>query len=723
MKNYVLSILMFFFFTNVNGAILTELDGFKWQPYSEYGYSGAKSEKGDILVPARYETCYYERGHFSVKTFSGLTGIFSKEGKVIIPANKYQNVMSPERGLSVYVVIGPEGWGVKSADGKELIPEIYDAISLLEVAGGYYYQVNKSGYQGIIDDKGKIIISPERHFNIVSMIDDKKNGITYSFVIYGNGQKTMSGVCDSKGKELIRTNYFMTKLVSDNSGDKYYEVTMGNSTGRMSLDGKILVAPEPYEKETRQWGVSPAWYLVCNEKNKYGAKDSNKKELIPCVYDMVQLTEDRKYFQVRDGIYMGLYSLTGKCIVPTSSHNIVVYSDESGITFMTEDYKSGMVDDDGKIIVYPKFKYVDLIRPSAYRGEDGIVVWCKDRGRVGVQSKNGQSIIPCEYDNITVLSRKDDYFIVVHLGNKRGMFSKNGKSMIPIDYESIDLYNYGINADKGFFYVNNGGKIGVYSLEGKQLINAETFSSIKYDYYNKSFKAIDGNRTCIFDEDGFLLSDNSSDIKRDEFIRQADAAFERRDYKSSASLYGKAIDIKPSASLYFNRGVSLYNRDNYIEAIADFERCLNNNPSFNLRERSLDLIGKAKVYQAEKEYKREQMAGAIFGLVFSAANIYMQSQMPKGTNRNAIGHQYNDDSYDDEGSSTDIGYSSSRTSKSRSSGAVCTICHGGGDCLSCHGDGIRTDNQFGTGQDPTKKCGVCGGTGICNICKGTGRQN
>ena len=53
---------------NNNGkanSICTEKDGFKWQPYMELGRTGAKSLNGEVLVPAKYETCYYEMGHFS----------------------------------------------------------------------------------------------------------------------------------------------------------------------------------------------------------------------------------------------------------------------------------------------------------------------------------------------------------------------------------------------------------------------------------------------------------------------------------------------------------------------------------------------------------------------------------------------------------------------------------------------------------------------------------
>lgn len=723
MKHIVLFFIAFLIFFRIEGQInsRTEVDGFKWQVYFEHGYIGAKSEKGKVLVPARYKHCSYESGHFLVQTSSGLKGIYSQEGKVIIPANKYQNILFDHFNLPVFIVIGPNGWGVKSIKGKEMLPDIFDYISIQGNSfDGWYFQLNQNGYQGVADERGNIIISPERHYDQVYRDGDKSTGFFFPFICYNDGQDYISGVCDSKGKEVIRTKYYKTLLKKDRSGNYYYEITEGNSTGEMSIDGNVLLSPKPFELETLEFGLnSTKWYKTSNKKNKFGAKDSNKKLLIPCEYNMIYLTKDKKYFIVVKGIYKGLFSLDGQCILPTKNHYISINPQGNDIYFMTEDHKSGVANDQGEILVTPKYKYVELIKGSKYKGKDGVVVWCKEAGKCGVETMNGQMILPCKYDNIGILSLPDDYYIQAYMGNQVGLFTKNGQMIIPISYESIDVFSYGENGEKKFFYVNNGGKVGVFSETGRQIINAETFKKISYNIDESTFIAVDGKKVCTFDEDGVLLSDNTPNIKRDEFITQADAAFEKGNYKSAATYYGKAIAIKPSATLYFNRGVSNYNRDNYIEAIEDFERCLNNDPSFDLVEKSIDLIGKSKTYQMAKDERRQQMAGAIFGLVLSTANLYFQSKQQTNRGSGYKGYQYDDDSYDYD-SSSESGYSSSTSSSSqkKSSGAVCRICHGDGKCLSCHGDGIRTDNQFGTGQDPTKKCGVCGGTGICNICHG-----
>ena len=126
-----------------------------------------------------------------------------------------------------------------------------------------------------------------------------------------------------------------------------------------------------------------------------------------------------------------------------------------------------------------------------------------------------------------------------------------------------------------------------------------------------------------------------------------------------------------------------------------------------------------------KGNQQEQIANAIMGATISTMGLFLpkqQSGVPvynrnSGTSISGGSTGYGASSYSSSSSS-----SSSRSS-SNSKGSVCRNCNGGGKCPSCHGKGIRTDNSFGTGTDPTKKCGVCGGDGICNTCGGSGHKN
>ena len=98
-----------------------------------------------------------------------------------------------------------------------------------------------------------------------------------------------------------------------------------------------------------------------------------------------------------------------------------------------------------------------------------------------------------------------------------------------------------------------------------------------------------GKRICKFSYEGKLLSDNIDRVQVDEYTNQADEFFKSKNYKKAAEFYGKALEISPTASLYFNRGVSFYNNNKYPDAISDFNRTLSSKPSERLRVRSIEL--------------------------------------------------------------------------------------------------------------------------------------
>lgn len=707
----------------------TEEDGFRWQPYLEYGFRGAKTLDGKILVPAKYDECTYENGYFRVITPSKFNGIFSRKGKVIIRPNKYLNIIPVNASSDTpFKVIGSNGWGLVSSNGKYLIPEEYDYIGTAEDnEKNRFFILYKSGFTGIATIDGKILIPADKYTDIIRE-GTKKEGYTYPFVIRDKGQ-TISGVCDATGKELIRTNYNQTFLRRDIEGT-YFKVQDGNSEGKLSINGDIIKQPNPtVYKETKYAFKSKLksnkWILVINEKNKSGALSVDGDTIVPFCNDFIDFDKKGNFFRVKVGRFQGAYSYKGDLLVnPTNRFLSVTYDDAGYLCAMNENHKSTLFTMEGQQLFVPTVKYLEVHNGSdfGYKGSFNPPIWCKENGKCGIIDFSGKTILPCIYDNVFLYFISDDYYLIPCLNGRRGFYTKEGHELIPIEYDDVErVVCTSSNGEKqGFIRVKNGDKVGFFTLEGISIINAETFNIIQY-LDNKTFRAITGKRICIFDINGNLLSDNLPEVQRDELITKADAAFSAGNYKDAGNYYGEAITLRESASAYFNRGICYYNRSKYYEAINDFEHCLQTDPSNNLKVRAIDLIGKARFYQEEKDNQNEQLAGAILGLVFNVANSYFQAKNNYNRNsnhslsRNSISASDINDSPDESFGSSDI------VSKPHSK-KVCRICKGGGECLSCHGTGLRTDNQFGTGVDPTHKCGVCGGDGVCNICGGSGYQ-
>lgn len=700
-------------------SVKTEADGFKWSPYLEYGRIGAKTPSGKIIVPAKYSACYYERGHFSVKDNVGHTGVFSKYGKCIVPTDFliiYQ--IKDYKGESPYIVVGRNGYGLYSQSGKLLIPPQYLNIEPFVTSKGVFYVVmNHNSYSGITRENGEWIIAPTKYNHLI--VENLGDDVYFSYLIFGDNR--CSGVLDIQGREMIFTHYSATRPIMTTNGELHYQIQHGLvSKGTMDSNGNIILAPKTEETYLlRKFGQNNV-YIVINEKGLWGIANENKVMQIPCKYDFISLTYP--YFSVRKGQYMGLYDEKFKSIIKTSDRYTTVakvdnkIKEHGFISAITAENKSALFDLQGKKLSDANHQHITFhIFNSNGNRKDTVLIY-SDNGLWGCEDLQHRTIFPARYQDLNYMETPIGNFFYVFQNNLVGLCNAEGIEIINPQYSGIDFKR---TSGMDYFLSSNGEFTAVFSVDGTQLINGETFSNIYYDEKKSQFIAIQGNRKCYFSKDGILLSDNALDIEQDKYISLADDYFERGKYRAAAKNYGLAINIKPTASLYFNRGVSYYNMNKYNEAIADFRLCLDNNPSKYLITRSHELIDKAEEYQFKKEQNRAQMASAIFGLVLTGANAYFQIQAQKQRAKyTSYGTSYSSSAIST--TDTDEGMSSHTSTSSNQCPSLKVnrgkwYCANTGQCGMCGGDGLMDDN-LGGGVN-RHKCTLCGGSGKCKYCQ------
>lgn len=91
-------------------------------------------------------------------------------------------------------------------------------------------------------------------------------------------------------------------------------------------------------------------------------------------------------------------------------------------------------------------------------------------------------------------------------------------------------------------------------------------------------------------------------------------------YKKATSVYSDVIKRSSSASAYFGRGISYYNREKYKSAIEDFERAQNcSDCTDEMRERCKELISNAESLRAEQHEHRNSIWGSIAAAFVGAA--------------------------------------------------------------------------------------------------------
>lgn len=713
LRNRSIFLLLFFLsiiFPAVHAYELkTEADGTQWKIFEKYGYLGVENGKGKIIIPAQYSYVNYEKGTFTVKDNSGHIGKYTKNGKVIFPPIKYVRLYEiKDMKNSPFIVIG-EHWGVVDRNGKVLLEDVYTNIRPYgNDKVGYHYMLWKDGFMGVSDMKGKILIEPNKYNSVAKNIGEDGK-ITFIYSIYGGG----SGVCNDKGEEIIHTNYYTT-LPKGKGKEAYYEISDGNGIGKLSLTGEILT-PLTGKKDAmiKQVVSDGKSYSIWRDKNnKCYVKNPDGKNIIDPIYDWIDFYNN--HFTVWKGQFMGLINNKGEIIVSTGDHYISIGALNKYIIATTLEDKQALWGYDGKLIFPAIHKNACLFEKKIYNETDSIVSYRDAIGCWGVKDLKGNVLVQPIYDELGFLESDLGFYFYVFKNGKVGLQDLNGNLIFEPEYNNIT-----ISTDKNnpFFFINTG-YMGVADMNGNIIINPEIFDKISFNPKNKQFTGTVGKRRCVFSNMGKLLTDNKKQVQKEEYTDLADAAFEKGNYKKAAELYGKAISVSPSASLYFNRGVSYYNANKYYEAIADFNKTLNCNPSDRLRNRSLDLIGKAEHYQKQKEYNQMQLASAIFGLAMTGVNYALQSKSRKSSGASA-GSRSRSSSSSSSSSSYSNNQSYDTPSKTKQKQK----------CGFCAGKGSTIEHVANYGIDKEPWCDECGKKVVsghyhktCTHCHGTGER-
>lgn len=288
-------------------------------------------------------------------------GVIDREGNLVIPC-EYTEL---ERcGKVFYACQFKNCWGIIDRNGKELVPCRYekddvtifpeDEIIRCLDRGGYYFidfngeklfnkglehfnvdiiafheglssaLLSKSSdlLYGFVDKTGKTVISPRFDdpaifFNGIAMVnirDDWQNRYTAFIDKQGNEimkvveKGNLKGVVDASGKEVIPC-----KFKSIDCYDSGYLLTTGMNKmqGIWSIKDRKEIAAPMYEilpDDNNVLGcktfVKDNSVIIVKKDGKYGAINIDGKEIVPCVYEYVQV--EKGVIEVTQG--MGLFN-------------------------------------------------------------------------------------------------------------------------------------------------------------------------------------------------------------------------------------------------------------------------------------------------------------------------------------------------------------------------------------------------------------------------------
>ena len=211
---------------------------------------------------------------------------------------------------------------------------------------------------------------------------------------------------------------------------------MCSINGNAQTKKPVRKATVSVPKDSREYQVGKdgfEWYKVCNN-GKWGAEDRSGKLLVPCeykeisYYDFLETIPGIFFVKpISDNLGTGVYSQTGKCIIPITRnyHFVLIQSwntKEVGACFQycknSEKGNTGICDISGKEIFEAQCHYDD-IQPHYKKGkfyyEVGI---CESEWRHGIIDGNGHIIVPLQYEKLSA-SETGEYFYIWDRENKK----------------------------------------------------------------------------------------------------------------------------------------------------------------------------------------------------------------------------------------------------------------------------------------------------------------
>lgn len=198
---------------------------------------------------------------------------------------------------------------------------------------------------------------------------------------------------------------------------------------------------------------------------KYGCIDRLGNEIIPAIYDDIQIRE--KHVEVGLNVKFGLFDENGVELVPLIYDYLEVFPDYELIEVSFNDieknkFRFGIIDLTSKLIIEIKYDRTNVISTN--------LIAVKLNDKWGIYDRKGEVVLPIEYDVITnyfdgicyiqkdgkygffnpetiekiILPKydsisyfKSSLFSIVKLNNKLGLIDKKGNEIIPLQFEEI----------------------------------------------------------------------------------------------------------------------------------------------------------------------------------------------------------------------------------------------------------------------------------------------
>lgn len=384
--------------------------------YRENGKTGVKSQDGKVVIPAQYDGIGWSNGKFSI--IENVTGFRIGQGWGLInlsnqkvTKNQFTDLFPADGNLIVAGTMPKNSprpaMGVITTSGKNIIPFIYDGITISNFRAIVFTQIGNQFRYGLIDLENRTLI-PQQYQEVRSVGTLRyavRNFDGKTALFSENGQKMTEFVIDSISS--FRKNFAII-YQGKNKG-------LIDRTGSVKLDAKFRDIEIDNESNIRVREPDEWLFLTSDNKNvrsvfadsvshlgngSYKIVTSGVAQLVDKGFQPVGnalLTDIRPFRNGRAVYQLGsLYGVIledGKLLIPALYQDVSVEKDFILASQRTESGKSWILFDSlGARKVSRAYQSIRALT-------NGFFV-VQHRGFFGLIDASGREVVACAYDSI-----------------------------------------------------------------------------------------------------------------------------------------------------------------------------------------------------------------------------------------------------------------------------------------------------------------------------------
>lgn len=361
---------------------------------------------------------FYSTLQIAAAESSHLTAISSNPASNLEQSKLPADVNLRENVDGFLIVDGPEGSGVFTGEGKEIISPKYSEIHFVgeNLFVVMKYREDSSADFSLVNGEGRIISSlPDW-----SRIDNRRFREGILDIGDPNAPSTF---IDKSGKiVLVCDEYRDVKEFSEGLASASYSDQSGVSwSGFIDHSGKMVIGPfKNAELSPFDGGLSIVSEWIETGEHRCGVINTNGSFVIPLDYDRVRQYTDGKFLALKNQ-KLSVLDNGGKLVFefPAGCVEAVApqaKSDDVPVTCVFERIeqaqngeilktsKWGFCDSKGEILIEPKFAYAGQFKGNRAIASD------KSIGVFGVISKSGNWVIEPKYTSVEIVD--DEHYVL-----------------------------------------------------------------------------------------------------------------------------------------------------------------------------------------------------------------------------------------------------------------------------------------------------------------------